>query len=201
MPSEKGWVYNLTDYRQIFGLTDQELQKSVVDYHAGISSVNAELYAAGKTMVSVDPAYHLSSKEMAGYAEEILKNTLLQGGDLLTPEIVSRWRQSVEEFLVDYPIGKKQGRYRPTVTGTFELLLCTHLPRQNLMNELCLWAAEVRIFPLPTDKAGVAAELGPILLALQQRNFGVEIRAVNHLKRPDVNAMLRVWAKQCEINP
>ena len=40
----KNWVYNFTDYRQIFALTEQDLQKTVVDFPGGISSVNTLIY-------------------------------------------------------------------------------------------------------------------------------------------------------------
>ncbi len=222
----KNWIYNLSDYQQIFALTDQDLQKKTLDFASGISSVNAELYAQGQTIVSVDPNYRLSPKDMQVQARQILQDNityLRQHLDSLpaphaafADTLIVQWRHSTEQFIADYELGKKQGRYLTIdyspftkLDQTFELLLCTDFlfnstqslksSSQDIMNELCKLAVEVRIFPLPEVKTTVAAELGPIMLALQNRNFGVEIRAVNYPMRKDANAILRVWAKECEV--
>ena len=212
------WVYSLADYRQIFDLTDQDLQKTLLDFPSGISSVNAELYALGHSLVSADPIYNLSMQAMQAAVKQILQELI---GNLAQNEdkeaIIQQWRHSSELFLSDYELGKKQGRYRvqslppfDKVEQTFELLLCPdflfdslislEFSSQDIMNELCKLAAEVRIYPLPEAKTAVAAELGPIMLAFQQRNFGVEIRAVNYSIRNHNNAMLRIWAKECEVS-
>ncbi len=222
----KYWIYNLNDYRQIFGLTDEELHKTVLDYPGGISSVNAELYAQGFKIVSASPSYRLAFKEMQERAKEILQKKIVylhQHLEMLsnpTPEVVNevigRWQISAEQFLADYERGKKQGRYLPLegppftdLTQKFELLLCTDflfnqshetpLSAQEIMNELCKLSSEIRIFPLPDAKTPVAAELGPIMLLFQQSNFGVEVRAVNYQLRTDANAFLRIWAKECKV--
>jgi hypothetical protein len=212
------WVYSLADYRQIFDLTDQNLQKTLLDFPGGISSVNAELHALGKNIVSADPIYNLSLQAMQTKVKQILDELIANLGEHEHAEtIILQWRQSTELFLADYELGKKQGRYRvqtlppfDNVEQTFELLLCPdflfdslislEFSSQDIMNELCKLAAEVRIYPLPEAKTAVAAELGPIMLAFQQRNFGVEIRAVNYPIRNHNNAMLRIWAKECEVN-
>lgn len=223
----KDWIYNLDDYRQIFNLTDQEIQKGTLDYPGGVSSVNAELYALGQTIISAGPSYRLSPKEMQGHAKQILQNkitNLRQNVELLsTPNeqtinnVIQRWQLSTEQFLADYELGKKQGRYIvldpppfTTIEQTFELLLCTDFlfnkalspthSSQQLMDELCKLATEIRVFPLPDAKKIIAAELGPIMLDFQQRNYGIEVRAVNYPLRSDANAFLRIWAKECEVN-
>ena len=91
----------------------------------------------------------------------------------------------------------------------FDLLLCADLffqankpsaiSTQDLMNELCAIATEVRIFPISEKKEVITTELGPLMLILQQRNFGVEVKAVNFPQRSNGHAMLRIWAKECGI--
>jgi len=204
----KSWIYNLADYRQIFALTDQDLQKKVLDFPGGISSVNAELYALGQQLVSADPAYSLPAKEMQNYARQVLRERLAAFGNQPGSALKAQWQHSTEQFLADYELGKKQQRYRAMALPPFaavpdepfELLLCADLLfTQELINELCKLATEVRIFPLPNNQTAVVQELGPMMLALQQRNFGVEIRVVNHPQRNHDNAMLRVWAKECGL--
>ncbi|MBS0350680.1 MAG: hypothetical protein JSR33_05760 [Proteobacteria bacterium] len=213
----KTWIYNLDDYQSIFGLTAQELQKRILDFPSGISSVNAELYAKGFYMVSADPAYQLTPEEMRIHAYEMLQTSIQQ----LEPDnnhfsLISKWRMSTEIFLSDYALGKKEGRYKvlnhppfQPLENSFELLLCTDylftansssLPIQQMMEELCNLAMEVRIFPLPNLQSAVASELGPVMLALQNRNFGVEVRGVAYPERKEANAILRVWAKECTIS-
>lgn len=214
----RNWVYNLADYRQIFVLSEQDLQKTILDFPSGISSVNAELYALGHSIVSADPAYHLSAKEMQTRARQFLQEKLAQSRKQeLADTVMTAWRQSCELFLADYELGKQQGRYRalsapptPPAEQTFEILLCTDFlfnstalstySPQDLINELCKLAVEIQVFPIPDAKTAVAAELGPIMLAFQQRNFGVEIRAVNFPERGNGSATLRIWAKECEVN-
>ena len=211
------WVYSLADYQQVFDLKDQDLEKKILDFPSGISSVNAELYAQGHTIVSADPLYNLSIQAMKVQVKQILEELI---ADLekheLAEKIIFQWRHSAELFLADFELGKKQGRYRALalppfdqVEQTFDLLLCPDFlldslvsleySSQDIMNELCKLAIEVRIYPLSEAKNKVAAELGPIMLAFQQRNFGVEIRAVNYPIRNHSNAMLRIWAKTCEV--
>jgi hypothetical protein len=211
---KKRWTYNLADYRQIFALTEADLQKNILDYPAGIASVNAQLYAKGLTIVSGDPAYHLSYPEMKVHARRLLQENIIASRDQVEPMVIAEWEHNTEQFLADYDLGKKQQRYRAMsvppspVSDIFDLLLCADLlfngnhesaVVHDWMSALCRLAAEVRIFPLPADKSVVQAELGPVMLALQQRHFGVEIRAVQYPQRHQANAMLRIWAKECTV--
>ena len=66
--------------------------------------------------------------------------------------------------------------------------------------ELARVAKEVRIFPL-SDSQGVSSPLlGPVLLGLQQENYGIEVRDVTIFLHPKGSAMLRVWAQQCHVS-
>jgi ubiquinone/menaquinone biosynthesis C-methylase UbiE len=70
----------------------------------------------------------------------------------------------------------------------------------QLIRELARVAKEVRIAPL-TDTAGKVSEiLGPVLLALQQADYGVEVREIAQLYPEKGNAMLRVWAQLCVLS-
>lgn len=211
------WIYNLADYKQIFSITDEDLIKKILVYPSGISSVNAELYALGCSLHSGDPFYHLSPKAMQVQADHILQRNIahLPNQLALTP-LISRWEKSKELFLADYALGKEQGRYQkidfPKVSAQgqpFDLLLCADLlfdgiwpaySAEEIINELCGLAQEVRIFPLPQETEQISTVLGPILLAFQQMNYGVEVRAVTYPWRPLNNAMLRLWARECTVN-
>ena len=107
-------------------------------------------------------------------------------------------------------------RYQPMTTRlpfadfSFDLALSAHYlfaafdnqdVASNLVaiQELTRVAKELRIFPLINRYGEPSPFLGPVLLALQQANYGVEVREVNYHLQPKGNAMLRVWAQQCPV--
>lgn len=90
----------------------------------------------------------------------------------------------------------------------FDLALCEnffalpHLSKEHcytLLTELCRIASEVRIFPLSDAQGQMPVELGPIMLWLQQQNFGVEVRHVQSKNKKQDNAMLRIWEHECQL--
>ncbi len=211
---EKKQIYSLADYQKIFDLTNQDLQKKLLDFPAGVSSVNAELNALGLTMVSADPLYSLNQTQMQRFAQDNLKKNIAETQD---PILIANWKRSTELFLDDYEKGQQQGRYIAMPLPPFsqshspyELLLCMDLlfsqsfskpyETTELMNDLAKLAAEVRIYPLPEDKSSVNCALGPIMLEFQQRNFGVEVKAIEWPNEGAYSAMLRIWAKECLVD-
>lgn len=69
----------------------------------------------------------------------------------------------------------------------------------RVLKELARVAKEVRIFPINHDSA-LSPFLGPVLLGLQQENYGVEVRQVNYPVASAGNAMLRIWAQECKVS-
>lgn len=96
----------------------------------------------------------------------------------------------------------------PYITHQFELALCTdfifyhsHTGEEIaiIVKELCRVASEVRIFPLLDSQRKMSAELGSLLLTLQKKNYGVEVREVPFNTLAKGNAMLRVWEQECKV--
>lgn len=84
---------------------------------------------------------------------------------------------------------------------TFDLALWPDAELQlQPICELARVAKEVRLFPLINHLGLPSPLLGPLLLGLQQENYGVEVRDVTTLLHPEGNAMLRVWAQQCHVS-
>ncbi len=215
-----GWIYNLDDYKKVFALSDADLQKTIVDFPGYFSSVNAEVTALGGKIISVDPLYHLSPQEMEAKVRESLKNgqrdlqknsnILVSNHDNSIDQITDKWRENAEKFLLDYSIGKQQGRYLTYEELPKEklndLLLAADFLFKNaenniekIMEQLCRLAVEVRIFPL-SEVEQISSQLGPLMLVFQNRNFGVEVRAISYPLRADGQAMLRIWAKECKVS-
>lgn len=221
-----GWVYNMADYRQMFDLVDEELQKEILDYPGGISSFNAQMHELGHHVVSGDEAYQFNPEEIKNYAENVFQadeahlrkhlESLKLRDEKAIDAILQLWHDAKDKFLQDYEKGKQEGRYQsiglpkfPYEFHHFKLALCSdmlfhtqlseHISPQVLMNELCRVAEEVRVFPLLNEKGEIADDLGPVMLELQQQNFGIEVREVPYEQHKGGDAMLRVWAKECVI--
>lgn len=102
------------------------------------------------------------------------------------------------------------GERLPFTDFDFDIALCLHAlfvdatvndidAHVQIIKELARVAKDVRIFPL-TDSSGLpSALLGPVLLVLNQENYGVEVRDVMSSLKPAGNAMLHVWAQQCQV--
>lgn len=93
----------------------------------------------------------------------------------------------------------------PYKTHQFDLALCTdfifyhsHSSEEIavLVEELCRVASEVRIFPLMDSTGKASKELGPLMLILQKKNYGVEVRSCMF---KNSNAMLRIWEQECIV--
>lgn len=219
------WIYDFSDYQQMYDLTERDFTKSIFDFSAGIASFNAEATKRGMSVVSMDALYSLSDDIMRARAGKFLQDTVVQlqatPDCLKNPSletvrsIIQLWEKTEKLFLEDYATGKLQYRYQPMQTPPFnyethqfELALCTDfifhhaLSRENvnaILKELCRVAEEVRIYPLLDHDRKMPKELGPLMLVLQQKNFGVEVREVAYHTLKDGNAMLRIWQQECHI--
>lgn len=219
------WVHHLDDYRRMFDLQEDDLKRSVLDYPASVSSFNAEMHRLGfDHVVSADAHYDLTPLDMSKHVDQIIQklsgqleqymNYIQLEKDETFEDILSAWNHHAKLFASDYSIGKNQGRYQqaalphlPFEDFQFELALCpdllfrdkTAVPEQ-VLRELCRVAHEVRIFPLLNDQGEISKEMGPAMLALQNKDYGIEVRSVPYQLLKGSNAMLRVWAKSCVVS-
>lgn len=220
------WGHSLEDYRQMFDLTGQDLNKKVLDCASGYASFNAEMHALGKLIVSCDKAYDLSLDELQVYVDTGLQNMLEKVRENREHFIWKKYpsiealaenhSEMIDKFLADFSQGKKQGRYvsyalpkLPFKDNQFNLALCAHLlfmtPELDLqfhlksILEMCRVAGEARIFPLIDEAGEPSPLLPPVMLSLQQQNYGVEVKHVSYEFQKGANAMLRVWSQECEV--
>lgn len=95
-------------------------------------------------------------------------------------------------------------------SGEFDLCLCDHVLfdrtkdksvgyHVDTIKRLCEVAKEVRIFPITADEQVVTSLVGPVMLNLQQQNFGVEIKPVGSDDNHGENTMMRIWPETCEL--
>lgn len=221
------WGYGQTEYEAMFQLTKEDYEASILEFGAGASSFNAEMYQQGRQVTSIDSLFDLSHTVLTQEVDTIFENTLKQiqlnqeyynlkaYGDL--KGLIAHRKKGLEQFFSDYPVGLEQGRYRsfdglPLAYDNYAFnlaLVCHHLfvghdlkdldEHVAIIKELVRVAGEVRIFPL-IDKYGQTSNLlGPVLLALQQLEVGTEVKEVPSQLQPTGNAMLKVWALKCDM--
>jgi len=209
------WGHSLSDYVQMFNLTDDELNKNILDVRGGPSSFNAEMTANGKNVTSCDEMYHLPEQEINKQVRSNLANPDMLEKDF--QDFKNQQTKNIETFLSDYSKGKKENRYiaaeltkLPFKTHEFDLALLHHglfnnhslTPQEitQILNELSRVTHEVRVFPLLDNEGKNSPLLGPVMMMLQQQEFGVEVKHVDFEIQSYSNAMLRVWPLVCEMD-
>lgn len=220
------WICGLEEYEQMFDLQSDDYRKSILDFPGSISSFNADVYQQAARVISGDAIYGMSYEEMEAYAHRLMQlncdhltqhaDQVLKRGQAALEPIFAMWKANYSRFLNDYVTGKKQSRYQevlmpdlPYDNHEFQLALCSdyvfnrHAQNdcrpEQVVSELCRVAEEVRIFPLLTEAGDISEWLGPLMLDLQNKNHGIEIRQVPFENVKGGNAMLRVWALECVV--
>jgi SAM-dependent methyltransferase len=218
------WGRSFAEYEAMFALLPEDLEKRILGCGDGPASFNAVLSRRGGRIVSADPLYRFTAGQIRRRIEETCRKVLDQTRKnkeefvwetITTVEELGRIRkEAMQEFLLDFPRGEKEGRYRPSSLpglpfedGEFDLALCSHLLflygehldeefHLQSIREMCRVAGEVRIFPLLELGARPARHLEPVLRALKTEGFRTEVRTVNYEFQRGGNRMLRVSGRQ-----
>lgn len=221
------WGHHADEYQEMFDLSKSDMATRLLEYGGGPSAVNAELTAHAKQIVSCDPLFNLDkdtlySKVALVFADMVSRvmrdQEKFDFSRYGNPEaLFAKRREGMAQFFADYEQGKTAKRYvgigdyaLPFADFSFDFALSSHylfadLDDQDVefhlqvIKELARVAKEVRIFPLIDRYGQPSPFLGPVLLGLQQDNLGVEVREVAYHLQPSGNAMLRVWAQQCQL--
>jgi len=200
------WGRSLDEYRKMFALTQEDLRGRILDCASGPASFNAEATEAGHQVVSCDPLYRFSADAIRRRVEETA-DTLLANVREHTDRFVwhhvefpERLREirlsAMHRFLEDLPAGLESGRYHTDALphlrcadGAFDLALCSHLLflysdtlslefHLSAVEEMARVAGEVRVFPLLEAYGAPSPHLRPVVSALRDRGYAVEIRRV-----------------------
>ncbi|KTC87592.1 MULTISPECIES: hypothetical protein [Legionella] len=221
------WGHHADEYQEMFDLSKEDMKARILEYGCGPSAVNAELATTSKNIISCDPLFNLDKDTLyskvtlvfADMVSRVLKDQeKFDFSRYGSPKLLVDERQEgIAKFFADYEKGKKEKRYLglseyalPFADFSFDFALSSHylfadLDDQDVdfhlqvIQELARVAKEVRIFPLIDRYNQPSPFLGPVLLGLQQDNFGTEVREVAYHLQPSGNAMLRVWAQQCPV--
>ncbi|MEW5803278.1 MAG: SAM-dependent methyltransferase [bacterium] len=215
------WGRSFDEYVRMFHLTGNDLRRAILGCADGPSSFNSEMKAAGYKVVSCDPLYQFTAKQIEGRINEtynrVMEQTVQNKDNFIWDTI-----QSVEElgkvrmeamrkFLADYDQGKGDGRYLiaelpalPFSEMQFDLALCSHFLflytgqlslefHQNSILEMCRVAREVRIFPLIDLCLTKSPYVEAILPELGQCGFEVKIEKVAYEFQRGGNEMMRIF--------
>lgn len=222
------WGHSLADYQEMFDLTEADLQKRILDCFGGPASFNAECHELGYNVVSIDDIFSRGHPNLENHIIDIFQSMLSKvrhheecfvwDSVHSVDNLASQRQAGINKFLRDFEQGKAEERYfsgklhvLPFADFSFELALCSHylfgeravedvsVHTADIL-EMCRVAHEVRIFPLLDSHGDISPLVGPVMLALQQENMGVELRQVNYQFQKNGNAMLRVWAQECQLD-
>ncbi len=215
------WGRSFQDYLEMFNLTSEDLQGSILDCAGGPASFNAVMKQQGKTVISCDPIYQFTPKQVQQRIDEtypIIIDGLYQNIDQFvwdkagTPEALGESRlTAMNAFLADFSQGKAEGRYRevgfpelPFADQTFDLAVSSHLlftyseqfslefHLQSIL-DLCRVAKEVRIFPLVENfTSDQSRHLDAVLAALPKQGYQTTIEPTIYEFQRGGNELLKV---------
>lgn len=215
------WGRSLQDYKGMFNLSPTDLSKKILDCASGPSSFNSEMTQLGHSVVSCDPIYQFTVKEIQSRINEtypVIIEGLKTNYDLFvwdgiaTPENLGEMRlNAMNQFLEDVSQGLAEKRYicaelpnLPFENKQFDLALCAHLLftyseqfslefHQKAIEELGRVAKEVRIFPLLENFTGeMSRHLNPIQDWLQECDISFKMVTVPYEFQKGGNQMLCV---------
>jgi hypothetical protein len=220
MSSVLGW--DIAAYQKMFALTEEDLNKKIIELHSGLNSFNATQHQKNRHVVSIDTLYHQSLLDLQVWEQTefsiLLHNVAAHPEQYTLTDEQQLWvqhRQVTDVFFADYEQGKREGRYLPAVPPElnakqplFDLLLAHELflseydsvtEFEKHVHQLLTYAEEVRIFPVYDLEGHTHALLAPLLLILQQQGLGVELRKVDYEWQKGAHVMLRIWAQTCAV--
>ena len=214
------WGRSFDEYRDMFMLTDADLQKRILGCGDGPASFNAILTKAGGNVVSADPVYRFTADQIRSRVREVYPEIMSEVSknpddyvweSIRDIEHLGKVRmEAMELFFDDYEQGKQTGRYinaslpeLPFENNAFDLALCSHylflysghvsLQEHILsMKELCRVANEVRVYPLVTLEGKPSGHLDPVVAELQNVGVDVSFHKVRYCFQKGAEEMLVV---------
>lgn len=211
------WGRNLSEYRSMFCLTDEDMRKRIAGFGDGSASFNCEAARLGFSVTSFDPVYRFSTDELENRIEEvrgIVMEQMRENADnyvwtqIKDLDELENLRMSVMRlFLSDYERGKSEGRYicheLPDKLSfedkTFDIGLSSHFLLMytdlgldfhiRAMSEMLRVCREIRLFPI-VDLDANQTDLVSDVVDYFEKNHKVEIRETQYEFQKGGNKML-----------
>lgn len=217
------WGRSFNEYKEMFSLNTDDLDKRILGCGDGPASFNAELTNSGGHVISADPLYEFSSKQIRARIKEVYPVVITEAVKNIhdyiwksianTKELGKTRMNAMEKFLNDYDKGKESGRYitaslpvLPFKDQEFDLALCSHYlflysdhvnKTEHILSvkELCRVAKEVRIYPLLSLKGVKSEHLNPVIQSLKKNIIEVSLERVAYQFQKGATEMLVVKYK------
>lgn len=215
------WGRCLDEYRRMFSLTADDLDRQILGCADGPASFNAELTAAGGKVVSCDPIYQHSPAEIRSRIEATTPQILKQASENEAqfvwsdkiPDITAMAGlrgETMERFLIDFQRSRSTHRYiaaqlphLPFDDHQFEIAVCSHflflyseqLSQQfhlDSLLELIRVAHDVRVFPILDLQTKHSHHLQSVTEKLVAAGHQVSIEKVDYEFQRGGNEMLRI---------
>jgi len=219
---------SLDEYRRMFDLSDGDLCKPMIGVGDGPASFNAETFAMGNTVISVDPLYAFRADEIQqqfyAVVDDIIAQVEATPHDWTwsyhkSPKQLKENRTSVlSRFVADYEQVKAEGRYvvgelprLDFVDEQFQLAVCSHFLflysdkltyefHREAVFEMLRVAAEVRIFPLLMLSRKPSEYVQPLIEELRSKGVVASIENVDYELQKGGNKMLRIRKASATIS-
>lgn len=214
------WGRKLEEYKLMFNLSETDLKAKIIGCGDGPASFNAEMRKKGYSVISIDPIYQFSAAQIKQRIDDtynVIIAQVKQNSDgyiwqnFSNPDELGQVRlETMENFLLDYERGKKEGRYLyqslPNLAlgdDQFQLSLCSHLlflysDQLSLefhiasIYELLRISLEVRIFPLLKLNCEPSPYIESVIKEFSGKGFKVEIQPVAYEFQKGGNQMLKI---------
>jgi len=215
------WGRSFDEYRRMFSLTNEDLQRRIIGCADGPAAFNAQMHRRGRRVVSCDPLYAFSAAEIRARIDETAPKLVALAREaadrfvwdrIASPEEMGRIRcAAMDEFLADYDAGRRDGRYVERslpelgfADDAFDLALCSHFLllysdelsfdfHRDGVIEMCRVAREARIFPLLDMHGERSRHLPGLLDALRSAGLHANAERVDYEFQRGGDEMLRVW--------
>ncbi len=216
------WGRNLNEYKNMFNLSDSDLNKRIISFGDGPSSFNTEMTSQGKSVISIDPVYRFTADELKQRINETkdvvveqMKNNLdkFVWTSIKNVQELKQIRLSaMNNFLQDFENGKVNSRYinhelpnrTDFKTKSFDLALSSHfliLYSQlgldfhiESVKEMLRVATEIRIFPILNLDAEKSEVLDGLVKFFNAK-YSVSIEKVDYEFQKNGNEMLKITKK------
>ena len=213
------WGRSYEEYVDMFGLNEEDLNKSILGCGDGPASFNCIMNRKGKRVISIDPIYEFTSAEIENRINDTFDTVMNQTqqnkekfnwSKIRDIEELGKVRMTaMKEFLKDFDKGKSEGRYingelpaLPFTNDQFDIALSSHLLflyTDNLsldfhiksIDEMLRISKEVRIFPILDMNACKSVHVNEIADRYQSSCYLSEEK-VNYEFQIGGNKMLKI---------
>ncbi len=200
------WGRNMEEYKSMFLLSSNDLKKKIAGFGDGPASFNCEADRLGYDVISFDPLYVFSKKQIAQRIEETKEIVIKQMSENMDnynwrsikniDELEKIRLSAMNEFLEDYEKGKSEGRYicaglpeRINIEKYFDIGLSSHflLMYKNLgydfhiksINEMLRLCKEIRIAPI-VDLNGNSSKLTEKVIEYYSKDYNVNVAKTDY---------------------